>query len=119
MQRFAKRRRQRLSGGRGGVRCQFDSHTPPSIVAHVVQREVSGNPEQPCPAAAVVGLRHLASSDAEKHLLRQLARILLPDDATEISEYAVAVRGEEDVSVSHPVTLLNKNTSPGRSSHAL
>ena len=85
----------------------------------MIQREISGNPEQPCPPAAIIGLRHLSARDTEEHLLRQFARIFLPDDAAQVAEDAVAVRGEEDVGVGHSVTLSLKDTTAAGTSRAL
>jgi hypothetical protein len=115
-QRLAKHRGERLGRRRGHIVRRLHLRTFPAIVSHVVQREVSRNPEQPRPASTIVYLRDLSASDTQKHLLRQLARILLPDDAAEIAEEAVSVRGEQDLGVCHGVTLSNKDTGGSRSS---
>ncbi len=116
VQRLAQCGSKHLRGRRGRVSRQFDRGAPPAIVAYVVERKVPSNSEQPRTASSFAAVRRCRPGDAEEHFLRQLARILVPDDTAQIAEHAVSMRSKEDIGVCHDATLSNKNTGLGRSS---
>jgi hypothetical protein len=98
IQRLGQRRGQLLRRG-GRPLIEFDGQAAPPIVADVVQRQVAGDAEDPRAAGARFGRRQRTARDAEEDLLRQLAGVSLADDAAQVAEDPVAVRGEKDVSV--------------------
>jgi hypothetical protein len=115
---FSKCECQRLCGRQRWIRCSLDRLPPSSIVSHMIQCEIPRDAKQPGAPASLIGLRHGRPRHPKEHFLRQLARVLVSDDAAQIPEDSLPVRGEENVGVCHEVTLSPKDTGRGRSSQA-
>jgi hypothetical protein len=113
---FTQGHGQRLCGRQRWVGSNLDRLAPSSIVPHVIQREIPRDAKEPGTAAAFVAVRSSRTRHTKEHFLRQFARILVPDDAAEIAEDAVSMRGEEEVGVGHKVTLSTKDTAGHQSS---
>ena len=72
----------------------------PAAVSNVIERQISRNAKDPRPPADWRGVRDARSTDAQKHLLRQIGRgISAADDPPEVLENAVPLVGVETVRV--------------------
>ena len=118
-------RRQRLSDGRGRFlrgppsRIHVELHElnrgrPPPPIARVIQREIPRDVEHPRPPLGrlIGALRR--PRDPQKHLLREIARVLgMADHAAQVPEHAVPMLEEERGAVGHQETL-DQRTPKGR-----
>lgn len=98
------RRKRRIDG-------QLDRLPPSSIVSHMIQREIPCDAKQPGAPAPFVGFRNGGPGHAEEYFLRQFTCVFAADDSAEIPEYALSVRGEQDIGVGHRWTLPVKDTA--------
>ena len=73
-------------------------------IAHVIERQVPRNPENPRAAAVVSRVRHGRARDAEEHFLRQIARGLsLSEEPAQVPEHPGLMVGDEQLEIRHNV----------------
>ena len=77
-----------------------------TVVATMIQSEISSDSKDPRAPAGIVDLRDRTASDSQEYLLRQVAgRIAVAEKPAQVSEDPITMSGEQHVGIGHRVQL--------------